>query len=46
MCLNAGIDPLVVNSEQKDLFDVMKEQYHDLSAYLKDIQVSSTLVNE
>lgn len=38
VCMNAGIDPLVENVEGKDMFDVMKEQYHFLGLQLRDIQ--------
>ena len=36
--MNAGIDPLAENSEGKDMFDVMKEQYKELSTRLKETQ--------
>lgn len=38
VCMNAGIDPLVENAEGKDMFDVMKEQYHTLGLQLRDVQ--------
>ena len=37
-CMNAGIDPLVENAEGNDMFDVMKEQYKNLSTRLKETQ--------
>jgi hypothetical protein len=38
VCLNAGIDPLITNSEGKDLFDSLKMQYQSLGLQLKEVE--------
>lgn len=40
--MNAGIDPLVENSEGKDMFDTMKEQYHTIALHLREVQELKT----
>lgn len=36
--LNKGIDPLIVNENGDDLFDIVKKQYGDLGTKLKEVQ--------
>ena len=38
ICMNHGIDPLIENSIQQDLFIIMKKQYHKISLQLREIQ--------
>ena len=38
ICMNNGIDPLLENSIQQDLFIIMKKQYHKISLQLREIQ--------
>jgi type II secretory pathway component PulM len=44
--MNAGIDPLMENSEGRDMFGTMKEQYHQIGLQLREVQELKTQASQ